>query len=1071
MLAFTQRKNAPAITSAICLFVLAGCASHNPTIKQTDGTASKTISASFHRTIQKVAQQTVQHGITNTIKISAKTNGSNIGRNNWHKNTQFSLIPAGPYVSHRQVLDFQPLAIASDGRYAYVATRSRKTNHSDLLIIEFTEDGQSKILGKMLSIDGVITRLSYKNKRLILAFKQNGIKIIDVSKPTSPVTSLNYPTTNPVRDVQHGEQTSYLLLENNSLLEINFSNLSTKKQLGNPLHSWKLPVIAKSIAVHNNYVLTAGPQGIASIKLTNTSAKLIDLHKTSGLPQSIQLDENLVIVADGPGGLVVFQINQAGKFNWLGSYNKRNDITDLSISNAKNKKNAIVALSNGSIMTISLSNPELPSSGVTFKPERTAIATTVVKPSHDSSPIALLATENSLLRVVLTGNNRQLISPEGVNQGGSRRGVIRDNILYVADWFSGLHLYDISNPNKIQHLSNYHTPGSSKGVVLLNNYALVGDDDQGLQIIDIKDPKKPRWVSELAPESLAGIGLAYTMKLVNNTLYLADHRGGFHIIDLSDIKHPKRLGSYNTPGKSWGIDVFQNFVFVADDASGLLVFDATNVNKPELVGQFNPGGQAEDVLIKDNLAYVTFFDKGLYILDIREPQNPKVIGRVAIPGNARGIALAEDLAYVAGWESGLHIVDINKPETPRIVGSYDTDGAAWGVNIKEGIAYVLDWWGGLKVIDVQQPSNPVYLGQYHARDTLQQLRSKNKYLFAASGSGGLQVFDIKNPINPIWTTGVDFNGKAQDIWLDEDRAYVAAGDGGIIILDTLDPFYTRRIGKVSTPGKALRVRAWNEILYIEDSQAGLMVIDVRDPQHPQEIARYPIQVRDLWVDDNALWVSTARGLVWWQHNDSGILENKNLLTVQGGINWVRSQNNLLVTAHDNGAVTLWSKTQEGLTSLSQYKTHEPVSDMQLTKDTLYVLGKRSGLLGIDITNLKAPRLTAVYPATGKHTQFEIARGAAFFAGDSRLASVTLLPSTGLASKILPHTEGSNEVEIQLPVNLPIGQYHLLATTPTRQRELLPNALRVQFSAPNQGKSPLEAMRQLLNNPLKPPTEP
>jgi hypothetical protein len=351
------------------------------------------------------------------------------------------------------------------------------------------------------------------------------------------------------------------------------------------------------------------------------------------------------------------------------------------------------------------------------------------------------------------------------------------------------------------------------------------------------------------------------------------------------------------------------------------------------------------------------------------------------------------------------------------------------------------------------------------------LRSKNKYLFAASGSGGLQVFDIKNPLNPIWMAGVDFKGNAIDIWLDEDRAYVAAGKNGIIILDTLDPFYTKRIGQINTPGQALRVRAWNEILYVQDSLTGLMVIDVRDPQRPQELGRYPIQINDLWVDENTLWVSTAQGLVWWQYDDDGILKNKKLLTISGGINWIRSQNDLVVTANKNGDITLWNKTPNKLIFLSQHKTREPILDIQLEQKTIYVLGRHSGLMAINIGKPTTPRLTALHPATGEHTRFELAQGAAFFAGESRLSSVTLLPSAGLTSTIITHTNKPADIELKLPGDLPIGQYHLLVTTPSGQRQLLPNALSVQFSAPNQGKSSLKAMRQMLKSPLKPPTTP
>jgi hypothetical protein len=639
------------VYAVLIALVITGCVSHNPAKHSVDNTIPKIFSSSFHHAVQQ--------GITNTIKVTAKTSPDH-----WDKDTQFSLIPAGPYISHNQPLEFRPLAIVSDGYMAYVATGSSKQNHSNLLIIQFTADGQSKILGKKLLINGVITKLAYKNKQLIFALKHGGIKVVDVSNPTSPLSTLNYPTKSPVLDIQYGNQTVYLLLKNNFLLKVNLAPNTTNKPFGKLIHKWKLPIPANSIAVRKKLVFISGSQGIASVKLSSTSAKLVDLHNTSGSPLDIQLSGNLVLVADGPGGLVVFKAKHNGQLKWLGGFNKRGAINSVSTVHPtgefKNKKIALVSLSNGSVMSIDLANPELPGSGVMFKPQKPALTTTLSNNSTEMSQqsVVLLATENSLLRVIMTGNNNQLISSEGVNQGGSRRGVIRNNILYVADWFSGLHLYDISNPKQIKHLSNYHTPGSSKGVALMGNYALIGDDDQGLQIIDIKNPQQPHWISELAPESLSGVGLAYTMKLVKNTLYLADHRGGFHIIDLSDIKHPKRLGGYNTPGKSWGIDVVNNFVFVADDTSGLLIFDASNVNKPELVGLFNPGGQAEDVLIRDNLAYVTFFDKGLYILDISQPQRPKIIGHSTIPGNARGLALEEDLAYVAGWESGLHIVDI-----------------------------------------------------------------------------------------------------------------------------------------------------------------------------------------------------------------------------------------------------------------------------------------------------------------------------------------------------------------------------------------------------------------------------
>jgi hypothetical protein len=125
-----------------------------------------------------------------------------------------------------------------------------------------------------------------------------------------------------------------------------------------------------------------------------------------------------------------------------------------------------------------MANPELPSSGVAFYDGRQ------IKQSILRGDVALLLSEQGLQRVLMLGKGDAAISAQGLNLGGSRRAVFgsgeREHILYVADCFPGLHLYDASDPRQLKHLSNYHTPSSSKGVSLFGDYALVGDDDQGL---------------------------------------------------------------------------------------------------------------------------------------------------------------------------------------------------------------------------------------------------------------------------------------------------------------------------------------------------------------------------------------------------------------------------------------------------------------------------------------------------------------------------------------------------------------------------------------------------------------
>jgi hypothetical protein len=825
-----------------------------------------------------------------------------------------------------------------------------------------------------------------------------------------------------------------------------------------PPARWTLPLPAQSLAVHGTQAVTAGPEGVALLELSPAEARLLDRYRTSGQPRALTLHGERLLVDDGPGGLVVLEIAD-GHLRWVGSHNKRGAIDAMTAAGLR----AWVLLDGHTLLSLGLENPRLPRAGAAYFSLEPLTAVASV------GDAVLVATRAGIERIEFEAEKHTApgqsagLSSEGVNWGGSRRGALRDNlgdgILYVADWFSGLHLYDIREPEHPRHLGNYHTPGSSKGVALKDHYALVGDDDQGLQIIDVADPRNPRWVSEVAPAEMAALGLAYTMKVVGERVYLADHRGGFHIIDLSDIRHPRRLGGYATPSKAWAIDVAGDVAFVADDSAGLLAFDVRDPAAPALIGAFNPGGTAEDVVIRDGRAYVAFFDGGFYILDVRDPRNLRALGHLPIPGNARGIQLVGDLAYVTGWESGLHAVDISKPEAPRIVGSFDTPGSAWGVNVAGDHAYVLDWWGGIEVLDVSAPERPRMLGRYHGRGTLQGLRAVGAYLFAASGAGGLQVFDIKNPLNPIWVTGVDLAGEAVDVWSEDEKIYVAAGDGGVAVLDALDPFYTRALGVLDTPGNATRVRARDEMLYIADSRAGLLVADAREPRHPRVVARHPYQANDLWLDEAGLYLADAEGVTLFAIGAGGRLAPVTLFAIEGGVSLLRARGDVLAAVTLKGEVRLLKRSAEGFEPQGIFAPGEAVRDIQLEGGLLYVVGARSGLMVVDVSAPERPVLTTLYPAAGEHTRLALAQGAAFLAGETRLASAMLLP---------PVIMGTGTPMLQLPAGLPAGRYRLLPVSADGERQFSP-AFEVRPAARNKGG--LEAIRRLLKQPLKPPPEP
>ena len=960
----------------------------------------------------------------------------------WHPQAQLALVPGGPFSSHRLRLPTTPRAIASDGRHAYVA------GHGGWLQrIEFPPGAEARLVAQVKIGDGEIRQLKVAHGQLLAAVDGMGVMLFDITQPMQIIHRWTYHTSAPVQDMQLGGDEAWLLLGNQHLEQIHLS----ESVPGKAEKRWFLPFSAHGFVLQGDTVLVVGSEGITSLDLSTASATILDRQTTRGTPRRLQLTAGLALVEDGPGGLVVFDASDPRQLRWLGSHAKRGSIRGLSAS----AERAWVGIGERTLLSIALGNPMLPAAGDALRLD----APLVDLAAHGD--IVFAATTRGVQRLDFNTPAVADISPEGVNLGGSRRGVIRDDILYVADWFSGLHLYDIRDPVNPRHLGNYRTPGSSKGVTLYGDYALVGDDDRGLQIIDISDPRQPRWVSELSWESdISTLGLAYTMKRIGSTLYLADHRGGFQIIDLSDIKHPRILGALDTPGKSWAIDVSGHIAFVADDDDGLLIVDISDPAQIGLVGQFNPGGHVEDVVVRDGLAYLALFDNGLFIVDVSDPANPRPLAHLEIPGNARGITLADDLAYVSGWESGLQIVDIRNPHAPQIIGHFDTDGAAWGTSVQGDTAYVLDWWGGIKVLDVSDPAQPAAITRYQARGILQQLRSSGHYLFAASGIGGLQVFDIRNPLNPIWASGADLPGEALDLWQEGSHTYVASGDAGVSVIDTLDPFYARVVGRLDTPGAAWLIRARNDYLFIADKHAGLLVADAREPRHLRILSRQPMTINDLWVDDAGLLVATPEGLQQLALDAAGRLTPVSHFS-SPGVQKIRSQADRVAISLSDGTVQLLRREVNGFIPLGHFKAHEAILDLQLNDGQLFILGARSGLMVVDISRPGTSRLTTLYPATARHRNLLLSGNAAFLGGERHLNSVALLAD--IQFTIPP----GKPVRLQLPNGLPSGRYHLLTIDTDGQQHLLPNAFTARFSIPGKKHFNLETLRQLMKKPPTP----
>lgn len=905
---------------------------------------------------------------------------------------EFLLATGGPYLSASLAVGTEARSAAFIGDMAFIAA-----GREGLRIVDTAHDDTDLA---RLPLAAPVTRIRVQGDVALLAGAHE-LFIVDIHDPTAPRLRARHRLAQPLDDLTL-DDTGAWLLAGRELSRLDLSAVD-------PVESAHLTLPARGqglAATQTRVFIAAGEAGVLVLDAQHPAAAITSL-RTTGPALDVAIADSSLLVADGAAGVAVFDIrNDAAPPRWLGSFRRIPALQHITAAGTR----ALAEGVDGGLYLLDVGRPAFPSlQSILIPPGRH------VSSDMDDARAGVLADGRlsvyDLRPQTPRLGNEGLDFGQGVNLGGQRRVFIKDAIAYVADWFSGLHIYDLRDARHPQLLSSFHTDGSSKGVVVRDGIAYVADDDHGLQILDISDPRAPVRIAELPTP-----GLAYTPVLEGNLLYLAAHRGGFVIADVSDPRAPRMIAEVETPGKAWSLRVRDGVLYVADDDSGLLVFDVRDPRAPREIGRFNPGGAAEEVLLDGSRAYVAFFDRGVYVLDISEPGLPVEIGHVATPGNARGLDRRGTLLYVADWLAGVQVVDIIDAEHPRIIGGYDTDGAAWGVQLREDYAYVMDWWGGISVLDISRPGEPRRAGGYPRKDTVRSVALGDRFALIAQGAAGVQVFDTQNPLNPTWMTGVDITAAEQVAVLGE-RAYVLHDGGRLAELDIANPFQTRLIDDLKLEAPARGLSAAVDRLLLTEERA----VTLYDPVE-RTTTRYALRDRisTAAYADGRLYLAVRGSGLMAGVPDHGKVRPLTVHPLEGGITRLRIAGQRAYLAVAGEGVRIIALGDSGMTELGRLPLTGAITDIQLDGNTLYAIADRSRIYAFDVAEPAHWRLLNRYDTLGAPEGLVARGGFLYLTGGDTLAALQALPPLALQ----PGDDGKGRVE--LPTDLPAGSYDLVA---------------------------------------------
>lgn len=268
--------------------------------------------------------------------------------------------------------------------------------------------------------------------------------------------------------------------------------------------------------------------------------------------------------------------------------------------------------------------------------------------------------------------------------------------------FTGLQLWDVSDPTDPELLSANESPGGSVDPEFIHNVYIF---EQG---------------NRAYVAAISGFNELFTPF------------GDLLIVDVTDPTSPAIVGDWGA-GKDGGLAFGTPGVPIPPFPPGS---DCTPPDgTPELCRGDLPFVNGHDVWVntQGTIAYVSYWDAGVILLDISDPSNPTLISRagepvtfgsnegnahVAVPARGGNLMIVGDEDFTAGPWGFLRIFDTSDLGNPVEIGAYATENALTNPNplaasfsahnlVVQGNRAFVSWYDdGIRVIDFSQPSAP-----------------------------------------------------------------------------------------------------------------------------------------------------------------------------------------------------------------------------------------------------------------------------------------------------------------------------------------------------------------------------
>jgi len=608
--------------------------------------------------------------------------------------------------------------------------------------------------------------------------------------------------------------------------------------------------------------------------------------------------------------------------------------------------------------------------------------------------------------------------------------VWRDGLLYVADYYHGLRILDVSSPSFPLERGNVAI-SSARDVYLDGNYAYV-TGWKSLYVVDVSVPTAPAIVGSTIISNSSDFqaeGVAY----MNNLVFVAGFDEGFAVVDVTDKTAPVvRLSNQD------GVLFDQNYEVAVQDRGATKVLVVAGIQYSAI---YTVGGSASiptvtrrySALAGGNSAAFSgtklYLASGwnLYAYETSTPTAPSQLGTVELSGYvaaAESVVLSGNRAFVALRDYGYSVVDITTPAGMTVLRIQTVTGEVGHVATGGGYAYVSAGYGyDLQVFGADDPAAAAIVLTKTDLNTGTRIAAYRNYLYVSeyynSGSGyndwHAASYNVANPAGAYRYDGDIGSYTPYDFTFAGDRVYAAAERSGIMVWDATNPGSPTVLPPwyVNLPGdNAWSIALTGHYALVGTSGSWLVTVDLSRENtlsvvgsiQTQATSGVSYEARSIAVNGNLAFVANeSAGLRVVDIADPAFplaLGGYGALPAGGSAAAVAMAGNFALVADSvNGLMVYDGSTATGWSSAGQARIWPATPsgggafDVKVRGNYAYVAKGAAGLAIWDISNPRAPVAAGTVAAAGFSPQRLILYGEYLYAvdGATKLYVLDLVP--------------------------------------------------------------------------------